>query len=108
MMAYYLVERTLKRSNIHGNDEIIIKIFIDQRKAIPKVMENDGRVVKRSKLEGLESYIETQLYTKAEFKNFRVNVTQLESKSNSLIRYSDYYVGLISSMCRFLNHSAKK
>ncbi|AGR42154.1 DUF3800 domain-containing protein [Spiroplasma diminutum] len=106
MMSYYLVDRTLNYSNFSFDEEIIIKIFVDQRKSVPKVLEPNEEK-KGSKLESLESYIITQMYWNSQFTNISIKVKQYESNANPLIRYSDYYVGLISSMCRFLNNSKK-
>jgi hypothetical protein len=105
MMTYYLVDRTVRTLGIGCDKEVIIKISVDQRKSIPKIpgLVWTGANVK---LEGLENYIKTQIYLNSPFTNVNINVKQFESKSNPLIRYADYYVGLISSMCRFLNNSS--
>ncbi|MBE4704262.1 DUF3800 domain-containing protein [Spiroplasma platyhelix] len=100
MMVYYLVDRTLNKSNINFNEEIAIKIFIDQRKSTPKIN-------RKNNLESLEGYINTSLYINSKFNNVKIIVTQLDSSISPLIRYSDYYAGLTSSMCRIIIGSQK-
>lgn len=96
MMVYYLVDRTLNKSKININDEILVKVFIDQRKSRPKINNS-------SNLESLEGYINTSLYSHSKFNNVKVTVRQLDSSISPLIRYSDYYAGLTSSMCRVIS-----
>lgn len=95
MMVYYLITKTLNKSNINFNEEIAIKIFIDQRKYTPNINSKNN-------LESLEGYLNTSLYLKSKFDNVKITVTQLNSLKSALIRYSDYYAGLTSSMCRII------
>lgn len=111
MMLYFLIDRTLNNSKFGINDEIAIKVFIDQRRVVPKILGQNQEIKNNNnnnnKLDSLEAYLSTQMYVHSQFTNLRIKVKQFESKSNPLIRYSDYYAGLISSMCRFINKTSK-
>lgn len=100
MMVYYLVDKTLNKLNINFNEEISIKIYIDQRKTISKINS-------KNHLESLEGYINTSLYLNSKFDNAKITIIQLDSSKSALIRYSDYYAGLTSSMCRIIIGSEK-
>ncbi len=100
MMVYYLINKILNKSNINFNEEISIKIYIDQRKSISKINS-------KNHLESLEGYINTSLYLDSKFDNVKITITQLDSSKSALIRYSDYYAGLTSSMCRIIIGSQK-
>jgi|GEM_PF-1088709 len=100
MMVYHLIKNNLKQLKINFDEEISIKIFIDQRKYTPKI--ND-----KNHLESLEGYINTSLYLDTNFEKIKLTVTQLNSAKSALIRYADYYAGLTSSMCRIIIGSQK-
>nr|VZR99382.1 hypothetical protein MF5582_00043 [Mycoplasma feriruminatoris] len=104
MMVKNLIERTIKsissKSVIKNQDILNIKVYIDQRKTMIKTN-------KRQKLETLEGYLKTSFFWELNFKEILVKVIQLESTSYPLIRYADYFVGSVASMCNFLNHSTR-
>lgn len=99
IMVYHLVEKTLNKLNINSNEEIAIKIFIDQKTTL--------KINSKNNLESLEGYINTSLYLNSKFDNTKITVTQLDSEKSPLIRYADYYAGLTSSMCRIIVGSEK-
>ncbi|EXU60059.1 DUF3800 domain-containing protein [Mycoplasma mycoides] len=105
MMVKNLIERTIKSLSsqkvINNKDILNIKVYIDQRKTMIKTKN------KQQKLEALEGYIKTEFYWNLHFKDIQIKVVQFESNSHPLIRYADYFVGSIASMCHFLNHSNK-
>lgn len=98
IMVLYLIERTLNNLYIDNNDEIDVNIYIDQRKVAPNIYNKNG-----IKLESLEGYIKTTWFYNQKFLKSNLQVVQFDSSSNALIRYADYYAGLINSMCRFLS-----
>ncbi|PPE04451.1 hypothetical protein EELLY_v1c01260 [Entomoplasma ellychniae] len=102
IMVSYLIEIALISLRVDNNEDIDIKVFIDQRKLTPNIKKQ-----KDLKLESLEGYISTTWFKEQKFVNSKIKIVQLDSYTNPTIRYSDYYAGLINSMCRFLsiNHS---
>lgn len=108
MMVFLSIERILqkleKNKKLSLKDEITIKLYIDQRKDIPK----DKNSNKMFKLSGLEDYLNTIFYTQTKFKNLDITVNQLNSVSSATIRYCDYFVGCVSSTFNLLNGSTKE
>ncbi|WP_434333586.1 DUF3800 domain-containing protein [Mycoplasma capricolum subsp. capricolum] len=106
MMVKNLIERTIKslsiKKIIKNKDILNIKVYIDQRRISVKNKNN-----KQQKFEALEGYLKTYFYWNLHFKDIQIKVVQFESISHPLIRYADYLVGSIASMCNFLNNSDK-
>ncbi|AGJ90754.1 DUF3800 domain-containing protein [Mycoplasma putrefaciens] len=111
MMVFFSLERILQNlANNHklqANDQITVKIYIDQRKDIPKVKDKNAKN-KMFKLYGLEDYLDTCFYNQTKFKNLNITVNQLNSISSPVIRYCDYFVGCVSSTFSLFNGSKKQ
>jgi hypothetical protein len=104
MMVFYLIERTLKNLDYKYSDEISICIKLDQRKIVPKIKNSNDLFNRNSKLDSLEEYLNHE-FKKENYLNTTVVTQQFSSDTNTSIRYADYYVGLIASMCRYLSNS---
>ncbi|MDQ0567846.1 DUF3800 domain-containing protein [Mycoplasma yeatsii] len=110
MMVFFSIERILqnlvKNKKLSAKDQITIKLYIDQRKDLPKVKDKNSN--KMFKLKGLEDYLDTTFYAQTKFKNLDITVNQLNSVSSAVIRYCDYFVGCVSSTFNLLNGSTKE
>lgn len=107
-MTNHIIERTIKRllkhRKLNKNNKIQVKIEIDQRRTIPVI--KDMRTQNKFKLQKLNDYLYYQLNKNIDLKEELIVELKLkDSQVSTLIRYADFYVGTIGSMCRFLDSS---
>lgn len=111
MMTFHLIDKIINNLNFDVHDELIIKLNIDQRKQVPNIKDFNiaGKSDKKFyKLDGLQEYLNTQLYTQSKYKYITLLVKQFNSASSPLIRYADYFVGLIAASCRYISGQGKE